>query len=146
MYSFKAPFGIIDIELNDNKLAKLILITDNKEKKKLPHDIQNELECYFHFPHHSFNLDLSLKGTPFQQTVWEAIKKIPHGTTMTYKMVAEQLKTSPRAVGNACRANPIPIVIPCHRVIAQKGLGGFFGDTTGKLIEIKKWLLQHEGL
>ena len=61
-------------------------------------------------------------------------------------MLAKWLKSGPRAVGNACRANPIPIIIPCHRVVAQNHIGGYSGETQGRKLDIKKWLLQHEAV
>ena len=67
-------------------------------------------------------------------------------TTRTYRDLAEQLGSVPRAVGQACRANPCPIVVPCHRVVAVKGLGGFAGDRAGRKLAIKRWLLRHEGV
>jgi methylated-DNA-[protein]-cysteine S-methyltransferase len=63
---------------------------------------------------------------------------------MTYQELADKLQTSPRAIGNACRANPTPIIVPCHRIVAKSHMGGFAGDTQGKLLDIKKWLLEHE--
>ena len=59
-------------------------------------------------------------------------------------MLAKELKTGARAIGNACRKNPIPIVIPCHRVVAQHHIGGYAGQTEGEIVDIKKWLLNHE--
>jgi len=91
------------------------------------------------------NLPIELQGTPFQRRVWKALREIPPGRTITYSELARQLGTGARAVGGACRANPCPIVVPCHRVVAVNGLGGFSGDTSGRKLEIKRWLLRHEG-
>ncbi|MCU7916132.1 MAG: methylated-DNA--[protein]-cysteine S-methyltransferase [Candidatus Thiodiazotropha sp. (ex Gloverina cf. vestifex)] len=91
-----------------------------------------------------FNLDLHLDGTPFQHRVWQALQAIPAGETLTYSALAEQIGSGARAVGNACRANPCPLVVPCHRVVAVNGLGGFAGERCGKKLEIKRWLLRHE--
>lgn len=73
-------------------------------------------------------------GTAFQQSVWRAIAQIPYGETRTYRDIAESIgaPTAMRAVGNACGANPLPLVVPCHRVIAQHGLGGFSGPAAWK--------------
>ena len=76
----------------------------------------------------------------------ESYTTIPPGKVMTYGEVARQLDSSPRAVGNACRANPLPIIIPCHRIVGQTGTGGYGGFRTGKVVEIKHWLLHHEGV
>lgn len=86
-----------------------------------------------------------LSGTPYQRRVWQAIAKIPVGTTQTYSQLAEQLQSCPRAVANACGANRIPILIPCHRVVAKSGLGGFMRNHP-EGSKIKRWLLNHEGV
>jgi methylated-DNA-[protein]-cysteine S-methyltransferase len=89
---------------------------------------------------------VTVAGTPFQRRVWEAMRAIPPGRTRTYGDLAAELGTSPRAIGGACRANPCPIVVPCHRVVGATGLGGFAGDTSGHKVEVKRWLLRHEGV
>lgn len=87
---------------------------------------------------------LAPAGTPFQQRVWRALADIPPGQTRTYGELATQLGTAPRAVGGALRANPIPIIIPCHRILAAQGLGGYAGASEeGR--RRKAWLLAHEG-
>ena len=90
------------------------------------------------------DISLCLKGTPFQKKVWRALKKIPYGSVKTYGDVAKELNSSSRAVGQACRRNNIPLFIPCHRVVAAKGLGGFMGGY--RHVGRKRWLLQHEGI
>lgn len=105
----------------------------------------NELERYFSGQLKHFKTPLLFKGTPFQQKVWQALLQIPYGQTVTYGQLAEQLSTSPRAVGNACRTNPLVILIPCHRVLACNGLGGYSGETRGQKLEIKHYLLELEG-
>lgn len=89
---------------------------------------------------------LRLAGTPFQQRVWHALQQIPPGEVRTYGALARQLRSSPRAVGGACRRNPVPLLVPCHRVVAAQGLGGFAGHTAGQEIALKRWLLQQEGV
>ncbi len=88
-------------------------------------------------------LGLAPMGTPFQQTLWHALCEIPYGQTMTYGQLAQRLNTSARAVGMACKANPLPLFIPCHRVIGQRGLGGYMGAAPTTLT-IKRWLLAVE--
>jgi len=105
------------------------------------------LQRYFIHPQTTFSLPLAMTGTPFQRRVWQAISAIPCGETRSYADLARQLDTSARAVGGACRANLLPILIPCHRVIAANGgLGGFLGETAdnGMAGNLKQWLLQHE--
>jgi methylated-DNA-[protein]-cysteine S-methyltransferase len=92
-----------------------------------------------------FGLPLRPAGTPFQRRVWTGISSIPTGETKTYGELAAAVGSAPRAVGNACGANPYPVVVPCHRVIAADGrLGGFAGNRTGFLLDVKRWLLDHE--
>lgn len=84
-------------------------------------------------------------GTPFQQRVWQRMRRIPAGRTMTYGDLARELGTGPRAVAGACRRNPIPLFIPCHRVVSGRGLGGYAGAVDGRPLERKRWLLTLEG-
>jgi methylated-DNA-[protein]-cysteine S-methyltransferase len=100
--------------------------------------------CDGRLPEHDFGIRLRANGTEFQQRVWRVLQAIPYGETRTYGEIAAELGTSPRAVGNACRRNPIPLIIPCHRVVAAVGTGGFGGETHGRWIRIKRWLLHHE--
>ncbi len=103
-----------------------------------------QLRAYFGDPQRTLDLPLTLKGTPFQQRVWAALRAIPAGETRRYGDLAELLGSGPRAVGGACRANPIPLFVPCHRVVAAGGAGGFMGRIEGPALALKHWLLQHE--
>ena len=103
-----------------------------------------QLTHYFREPRWCFELPLAPSGTPFQQRVWQALRSIPSGKIVSYGMLAAQLGTGARAVGNACRENPIPIIIPCHRVVGVRDCGGFMGARSGKPLAIKQWLLRHE--
>ena len=91
-----------------------------------------------------FDLPLAINGTEFQRRLWNALCEIPRGKTLTYGQLAQRLGAEARAVGQACGDNRLPIVIPCHRVVAAKGIGGFAHHTDGYLIEAKRWLLMHE--
>jgi len=95
-----------------------------------------------------FDLPLLIEGSPLQRSVWQAMCAIPRGETRTYGAIAQQLGETDykmlRAIGQACGDNRLPIVIPCHRVVAANGLGGFAHSTDGFLIEAKRWLLLHE--
>ncbi len=94
----------------------------------------------------SFSLPLRASGTLFQRRVWQQIAAIPAHQTRSYGEVAALLHNAPRAVGQACAANPFPVVVPCHRVLASNGgLGGFAGQRDGFLLDVKRWLLAHEG-
>lgn len=107
--------------------------------------VVEQLQRYFNDSRLPFDLPLAPVGTPFQQSVWQAMQRIPAGEVRSYGQLAAELKTSARAVGGACRANPRPVVVPCHRVVAVNGLGGFAGDTTGDRLAIKRRLLEFEG-
>ena len=106
-----------------------------------------EIQSYLEDARFRFALPLALAGTRHQLAVWEAMQKIPAGKTRTYGDLARDIGSSPRAVGAACGSNPVPIVVPCHRVIAAGGrIGGFMGARTeGFELSIKRWLLEHEG-
>lgn len=107
-----------------------------------------QLERYRGDPDAKFDLPLLIEGTEFQRRLWQALCEIPRGRTMTYGEMARKLggadHESARAVGQACGDNRLPIVIPCHRVVAATGIGGFSHTTDGFLIDAKRWLLMHE--
>ncbi len=143
-----SPFSNLGIHIEDNKLTRIDFLQKNSKpqapKDNVARHVTKELQHYLKNPQHIFGVDMHLEGTPFQKKVWKALRKIPSGSAVTYGMLAKQLKTSPRAIGNACRSNPIPVIIPCHRVVAQNHIGGYAGKTQGGKLDIKKWLLQHE--
>jgi len=102
----------------------------------------NQLQDYFDGKRQSFDLPLNPAGTVFQKKVWKSLMAIPYGETRRYGDVARAVKTAPRAVGMGCGRNPLPILIPCHRVVASDGtLGGYSG---GKGLETKAELLDLE--
>ena len=107
-----------------------------------------QLERYRADPDARFDLPLLIEGTPFQRRLWDALCEIPRGKTLTYGELARRLGGDDwemsRAVGQACGDNRLPIVIPCHRVVAADGIGGFAHATGGYLLEAKRWLLMHE--
>ncbi|RAU23716.1 cysteine methyltransferase [Paramagnetospirillum kuznetsovii] len=104
---------------------------------------RDQLEEYFDGKRKSFDLPLAPQGTAFQRKVWQALSEIPFGKTLSYGELAAKLGTAPRALGGACGRNPIPVIIPCHRVLAANGgLGGYSGIDG---IETKQFLLRHEG-
>lgn len=108
------------------------------------HHLKRQLDAYWDNPVHPFDLLFVPAGTPFQLRVWHALMHIPPGQAQTYGALAKQLGTAARAVGQACGANPLPIFIPCHRVVAAHGLGGFMHASTGAPLDVKAWLLAHE--
>jgi len=103
-----------------------------------------QLERYREDPDATFDLPLLVEGSPLERSVWAAMCAIPRGRTRTYGELARELGADPRAIGQACGDNRLPIVIPCHRVVAADGIGGFGHATGGYLLEAKRWLLLHE--
>jgi len=106
-----------------------------------------QLQAYLGDPRYEFDLPIALAGTHHRLQVWEAMQAIESGRTRTYGELAAELRSSARAVGGACGANPIPVVVPCHRVVAaNRAIGGFMGSRKeGFELGIKRWLLEHEG-
>lgn len=148
------PFRRIGLRFNNESLAAVdFLDAEEEEVTSLEIPVLQavaEIKQYCHSADHQMNIALHLEGTDFQKRVWQAIAGIPRGEVRSYGQLAEQLKSSARAVGNACAANPVPVVIPCHRVVASDNLGGYCGETFEKsprgLMRVKAWLLLHEGV
>lgn len=142
------PVGRLGLRLDGGALAALEVVSP-RVRLRAPTSaparaVQRELEAYFSDANHRFRLPLALDGTRFQRRVWRALQRIPAGETRTYGELARALGSGPRAVGGACRENPVPIVVPCHRVVAKGHVGGYMGETGGRCINIKAWLLAHE--
>lgn len=101
-----------------------------------------QLRAYFAGDLQQFDLPTRVRGSDFQRSVCDAIAAIPHGETRSYGDLARTLKAPAQAIGSGCGGNPIPIIIPCHRVLGTNGLGGFSAKGG---VETKVWLLRHEG-
>ena len=144
------PMGRIGIRMSDKAVSALdYLPADAAEQAPVnaaTEAVVTQLIAYFHHPLASFNVPLAPAGTAFQQRVWVALQAIPTGSVLSYGELAQRLDTAPRAIGGACRSNPIPILIPCHRVVSRQGLGGYAGEVKGDPLAIKRWLLRHEGV
>ncbi len=143
------PFAVLGIRTEEDWLTDIdYLPVDTKPllpQTLLAKEVCRQLLAYLAKPNFMFDLCLHIGGTTHQQRVWQAIQAIPSGETSSYAEIAAQLHSAPRAVGRACGANRIPIVIPCHRVISKNGgLGGFMNASDGDPLEIKRWLLRHE--
>jgi methylated-DNA-[protein]-cysteine S-methyltransferase len=143
----ETPLGVIGILSEGGVLTGVDLEPAALERGggEVPTVVADRFRAYFADGACELDVPVELRGTPFQLRVWNALRQIPPGQTVTYGELAARLGTSARAVGGACRANPCPIVVPCHRVVARAGLGGFAGDTTGHKLAVKHWLLRHEG-
>jgi methylated-DNA-[protein]-cysteine S-methyltransferase len=144
------PLGRIGLRMSGEALSALDYLPAATPERP-PADAASaavvaQLAAYFRDPRHRFSVPLALSGTAFQQRVWTALQAIPPGTVLRYGELAQQLGSAARAIGGACRSNPVPILIPCHRVVSQQGLGGYAGAVTGDPLAIKRWLLRHEGV
>ncbi len=145
-----APFGAVAISDHGNQLAIELLIKspspDNYQSKHpLVAKAYAQITQYLQKPSIRLNLPIEPHGTAYQQRVWQAIAAIPLGQTRTYGHLAHQIGSGPRAVANACGANHLTLLIPCHRVVAQNSIGGFMQSKPNGLL-VKKWLLKHEGV
>ncbi|MCK5190962.1 MAG: MGMT family protein [Methylococcales bacterium] len=111
-------------------------IVDNSQCK--------QIQDYLNNPTSSLSVNLQKQGSDFRNKVWAEICKIPVGKVLSYSELASKAGSGARAVANACRDNPFPGIIPCHRVVSVSGLGGYMGQTSGKLFSIKEKLLAIE--
>lgn len=145
----ESPLGRLGIACRDQRLVRLDYLTGrvalNPASTAFEREIAAQLAQFFETPSQRFTLALDMRGTDFQRRVWQALIRIPAGQTLTYGELAAQLGSGARAVGNACRNNPVSIVVPCHRVVSASGIGGYSGKTDGREIDRKQWLLKHEG-
>jgi methylated-DNA-[protein]-cysteine S-methyltransferase len=105
---------------------------------------ERQLESYKRDPNSTFDLPVVIEGSDLQKAVWKAMCAIPRGKTRTYGDLARELGANPRDIGQCCGDNRLPLVIPCHRIVAADGIGGFAHATSGYLLEAKRWLLMHE--
>jgi len=143
----ETPVGTVAFAFRDGVLTAVDLEPDlaHPRTAPLPAAIATRLDAYCRDGSQGLDVPIAVTGTPFQRRVWAALRAIPPGQTLTYAALARDLGTGARAVGGACRANPCPIAVPCHRVVAANGLGGFAGDSSGRRLEVKRRLLRHEG-
>ena len=105
---------------------------------------ERQLQGYRSDPNTTFDLPVLIEGSALQKAVWRAMCAIPRGKTRTYGALARELGADPRDIGQCCGDNRLPLVIPCHRIVAADGIGGFAHATSGYLLEAKRWLLMHE--
>jgi methylated-DNA-[protein]-cysteine S-methyltransferase len=146
-----APFGAVGIRTDAGRIRELVYLPPHFHEKDaadaLAEEAVRQVRLYLADPDFQFSLPLMEAGSAFQQKVWAAISSIPRGSVRTYGHVAKHIGSAPRAVGQACGANWFPLIIPCHRVTAAGGLGGFSNhdDENGFHLSVKRWLLRHEG-
>lgn len=145
----RGPTFSLGVRCNDDEITEIVyleLCDEIKPASPLAREAVRQLTAYLKNPRFEFSLPLAPAGTGFQRRVWAGIAVIGPGETRTYGELAESIGSGARAVGNACGANPYPLIVPCHRVIAaNRGLGGFARQRGGFLLDVKRWLLRHEG-
>ena len=145
-----APFGKVGVRVDGAQVREIVYLPDSfadiAPATALTRHVATQLAAYYDHPDFVFDLPLATRGTDFQRKVWDAICAVPRGGLTTYGTIAKSLQSMPRAVGQACGQNWFPIVIPCHRVVAANGLGGFaHHGEEGFHLGVKRWLLRHEG-
>ncbi|MEO6300460.1 MAG: methylated-DNA--[protein]-cysteine S-methyltransferase [Paracoccaceae bacterium] len=143
MYSgtLQTPLGTISVTETDGRITSLDWRANTVEPSPLTDEALRQLQAYFDCRLATFDLPLDF-GTGFNEQVRRAMLAIPQGETRTYGELARTLGTPAQAIGQACGANPIPIIIPCHRILGAHSLGGFSAKGG---VETKVWLLKHEG-
>ena len=138
-----SPVGGLTISATANAIVAIGWGPSGRdEETPLLAEAHRQLDAYFARRLNDFDLPLDPDGSPFEQRVWAAMRRIPLGQTRSYGELAMEAGSAPRAVGRACGRNPIPIVIPCHRIVARGGLGGYSGGTG---LPTKRALLALEG-
>jgi methylated-DNA-[protein]-cysteine S-methyltransferase len=142
----------VAVETSDDRVRGIrylpLTVAAKDPDNALAERVVRQLERYRKDPDTKFDLPLLIEGTEFQRRLWDELCRIPRGRTLTYGEMARKLGgadfESARQVGQACGDNRLPIVIPCHRVVAADGLGGFGHSSDGFLLDAKRWLLMHE--
>lgn len=140
--SLETPVGPLSVAERDGAIVRLDWTAEASGQSALLTQALDQLRAYFAGELTVFELPLQVDGSDFQRAVCDAMLAIPFGETRTYGDIAKQLGAPPQPVGNACGGNPIPVIIPCHRVLGASGLGGFSGKGG---VETKVALLKHEG-
>jgi methylated-DNA-[protein]-cysteine S-methyltransferase len=148
----RVPVGAMAVGIllsPDKKYLQAIDILWNCDQERDPsepaaQEVVSQLKMYLTHPAQRIDFNTAYRGSVFQERVWVALREIPTGEVRTYGQLAAQLGSSARAVGSACRANPFPIAVPCHRVVSAHDMGGYCGHRDGDALRFKEWLLAHE--
>lgn len=143
---YDAPFGLITFTFDAGGGVRAVDLHGHPADSPypMPEVWRQKLDDYFAGRLKNFDTPPSANGTAFQRRVWQAIADIPAGEVRSYQDIARQVGSHPRAVGTACGKNPLALLVPCHRVVAKQGLGGF-SSGRNQALDIKRWLLRHEG-
>lgn len=141
--ALKSPFGTLYLVFSGNKLTGVSFQKPKLKHGNAPDSLKRQLQDYFEGRTRGFRQGIDLeKGTDFEKAVWHALREVPYGETRTYKWLAQQVgrPKATRAVGQALSKNPIPIVLPCHRIIESDGsIGGYSSG-----VDVKRRLLEME--
>ena len=148
----RTPFAVLGLQCDEHAILRVAYLpnsaADIPPQNALAAAFARVVRRYLKNPKRAdFDFPLYDAATPHQQKVRRAVRDIPPGETASYGDIARAAKTSPRAVGGACRANALPLIVPCHRVVAaNNNIGGFMGDNQTNCVDIKRQLLAHEGV
>ena len=144
------PLGVLGIKMDGNAISRVLFMEEDAAEIRpcnaAAERAADSIKRYFKNPNETPPISVELKGTEFQKKVWHALQQLKPGEVVSYGELAKRLGSGARAVGNACRNNPVPVLVPCHRVVAKNSMGGFSGKQSGLMMDIKIWLLSHEGV
>ncbi len=147
---YATPFAVLGIRTAGDRLTGIDYLPRGAATldplTRFAERVCRQIDRYLDDAAYRWDLPFDYRGSEFQCRVWRAIRAIPPGKTLSYADVARTIESAPRPVGGACGANRIPLIIPCHRVVGSGGIGGFMHTRHGPGIEIKRWLLRHEGV
>ena len=146
----RAPFAVLAARCDDYAIHSIAYLPPDESElppqNALAAELAKMLRAYMRKPKGiDFDLPLYDAPTAHQRKVRAAVRAVPCGQTASYGDIARRAKTSPRAVGGACRANALPLIVPCHRIVGANGVGGFMGDNGESHLHVKRALLAHEG-
>jgi len=146
----RVPFGVLGVRESGDAIVGIDYLPSRTDelapRTELARRARDEFLAYLSDPKWTFAVSSRLIASDFERDVWDAIREIPSGQVRTYGDIAKRVRSIPRAVGGACGRNPLPLLVPCHRVVAAGGIGGFMGGREDDPLAIKRWLLRHEGV
>ena len=148
-FIINSPIGQLGIVAIDDTLWSILFIGRRRSVSRgrasnFVKEVARQLTCYFDNPRWVFQLKTHTEATAYQRKVWTYLYKIAVGKTQTYGTVAKNLCSGPRAVARACATNPLPLIVPCHRVVGVSGLCGYGYSGNSRMLDKKQWLLNHE--
>lgn len=144
VFNIQTPAGNLVVHSRQDVICDVDWAADDNSIGNLDNELQRQMAQYWMDTNKTMHIKLLKQGSDYRNRVWSELCKIPLGQTLTYSALAKKIGSSARAVGNACRDNPYPLFIPCHRVVSMSGMGGYCGQTHGELMDIKIKLLEFE--